>query len=175
MKTLISLLVLASVLFSQDFISAEKPFTKDRLTEGSTVLGLTPASAGLLDPSRFSMHQSYSMGYWSNGRDGDMTGLYLNRLQYDFSIPLSLQVDIGLFHKPMALFNGGKSETPGVENQTLTIPHVGLTYQPSKNIFMAFEYFSVPAGYSNAASPFGSDLFSPLPVPAEARPNPPDR
>ena len=170
MKTLLSLLVLASVLFSQDFISAEKPFTKDRLTDGAAVLGLTPATGGLLDPGRFSMHQSYSMSYWSNGREGDMTGLYLNRLQYDFSIPLSLQVDIGLFHKPMALFNGGKGEAPGAENQTLTIPRVGLTYQPSKNIFMAFEYFSVPAGYSNAASSFGSDFFSPLPGPRRKAP-----
>ena len=173
MKTFLSLLVLASVLFSQDFIRAERPFTKDRLTDGSTVLGLTPAPAGLLDPGRFSMQQSYSMSYWSNGREGDMTGLYLNRLRYDFSIPLSLQVDIGLFHKPMALFSGGKSETPGVENQTITIPRVGLTYQPSKNIFMAFEYFSVPAGYSHAASPFGSDLFSPLPGPRRNAPESP--
>lgn len=160
MKILILAAFLSTFAVAQDFISAEKPFSKERLTGGNTVLGLPSSPGGLLDPSRFSMHQSYSMNYWSSGNNSDMTGLYLNRLQYDFRIPLTLQVDIGVFHRPLALINN-ESSAPGTENQTMTIPRVGLTYQPTKNLFMAFEYYNIPAGYSSG---FGPDPFSPFPT-----------
>jgi hypothetical protein len=162
-----------SLAFAQDFISEEKPFTKDRLTQGPAALGLTQASSsGLLDPSRFSMRQSYSMSYVTNGSQGDMTGLYLNRMQYNFSIPLTLQVDVGYFHKPLALA-GEQPAMPGAQNQTLTVPRVGLIYQPSENLFMSFEYFNVPAGYGNAFMPFGGDPVFGLLPPARKSAGPP--
>jgi hypothetical protein len=94
------------------------------------------------------------MSYMSDGRGSDMTGLYLNRLQYNFQAPVTLQVDVGLFHKPMALM-APNSAAPGEKSATLTIPRVGLYYQPSKNFSMAFEYFNIPAGYSNTMAPYG--------------------
>ncbi|OGS36457.1 MAG: hypothetical protein A2293_00030 [Elusimicrobia bacterium RIFOXYB2_FULL_49_7] len=144
---------------AQDFFGPEKPFTKDRLTNGSTVLGMnTATSPSLLDPARFSMHQSYSMSYVSSGGNGDMTGLYLNRLQYDFSAPVTLLVDVGFFHKPLSLLEGGKDKSDG-QNQTLTIPRVGLFYQPTKNLSMSFQYFHTPAGYGLVTDPFSTNPF----------------
>lgn len=157
MRYCIFLLFIAVVcLQAQNFIGPSKPFTKETLTgNGPTVLGLQPqAGNSLLDPTRFHMRQSYSMSYTSDGTNSDMTGLYLNRLSYDFSIPLTLQVDVGLFHKPMAMFSS--TAEPGVKTSTLTVPHVGLYYKPSKNIYMSFEYFQAPAGY---ASPYASNPF----------------
>lgn len=163
MRLIISFSILNFFLFSlvlpQDFISAQTPFTKESLLgNGQTHFGLAPQSgSSLLDPSRFSMHQSYSMSFISSGNSSDMTGLYLNRLQYDFKVPVTLQVDIGFFHKPMAL--AGNSETlPGQKNSLLTIPRVGLIYQPSKNFAMSFEYVNQPAGYGSAVMPYS--LFS---------------
>ncbi len=76
-----------------------------------------------------------------------MTGLYLNRLQYDFDAPLTLQVDFGYFHRPMALFEQSPQGMEG-RSQAFTVPRVGLTYRPSKNLFMSFEYFHAPAGFA---------------------------
>jgi hypothetical protein len=72
--------VTAALIFPQSYVAGQKPFTKETLLGGSTALGLDEKGPGsLLDPSRFSMHQSYSMSYMSDGRNSDMTGLYLNR------------------------------------------------------------------------------------------------
>ena len=163
---MVLLVLSAAVLsFSQNFLANQTPFTKDALMgNGSTALGLeSKGNNSLLDPSRFSMHQSYSMNYMSNGQNSDMTGLYLNRLQYDFQVPVTLQVDVGFFHKPMSMA-GNMGPAPGEKNALLTIPRVGLLYQPSKNFSMAFEYFNIPAGYGNSMMPYGfmqNDPFAP--------------
>ncbi|MFH0920025.1 MAG: hypothetical protein V1913_06650 [Fibrobacterota bacterium] len=156
---LLILFIVITLAMAQDFTGKPTPFTKNDLIQ--------PQGNSLLDPARFTMNQSYSMSYATNGAQSDMTGLYLNRMQYAFKVPLTLQVDVGFFHKPMAL--SGESDLPsGAKNAVLTIPHVGLTYQPSKNFIMSFEYFNSPAGYGNAVNPygaynaFGSPFFSPL-------------
>jgi hypothetical protein len=159
---LLGMFLIVSICSSQNYVGREEPFTKERLTGGTTTLGLTPSTArGLLDPSRFSMRQSYSVSYITSGAYSDMTGLYLNRLQYNFAIPITLQVDLGYFHKPMALMD--RESPPGTNNQAFTVPRVGLTFQPSKNFLMSFEYFHMPAGFSNSLMPFDDYYFSPLP------------
>jgi len=158
MKALLIALFIVSTLFSQNFIGRQENFSKESLMGSQTAYGLSNPTRGLLDPNRFSMNQSYSMSYASNGQNSDMSGLYLNRLQYDFQLPLTLQVDVGLFHKPMALM--GRDDTPlGVKSSVLTVPHAALIYQPTDNFIMAFEYFNTPAGYSLTSMP--SSLFEP--------------
>ncbi len=167
MRSLLVIILLVSIYtgsFSENLLAPKTPFTKESLLGNNATLGINQQGPNsLLDPSRFSMHQSYSMSYSSNGTSSDMTGLYLNRMQYDFQVPVSLQVDVGFFNKPMALIgNGGNA--PGEKNSVLTIPRVGLVYQPSRNFTMAFEYFNLPGGYGNAAMPYGfmnNDPFMP--------------
>jgi len=155
------LLACAALAAAQDYVGKPVPFSVNNLT--------APVNNGLLDPARFSMQQSYSMSYVTGGGQSDMTGLYLNRMQYSFKVPLTLQVDVGFFHKPMELM-GGAETPPGAKNAVLTVPHVGLTYRPSNNFMMSFEYFQAPAGYGNALSPYGffnNPYYSPL-LPASA-------
>ena len=134
--TSILIAALAALVFPQSYVAGQKPFTKETLLGGgSTALGLGEQGPGsLLDPSRFSMQQSYSMSYMSDGKNSDMTGLYLNRLQYNFQAPVTLQVDVGLFHKPMALMDRNAG-TAGQKSAVLTVPHAALLYQPSKNFW----------------------------------------
>lgn len=136
------ILIIVSALSAQNYVSRQIPFTKETMLGNST-------SSSLLDPSRFSMRQSYSMSYSSFGGESDLSGLYLNRMTYQFQIPLTLQVDVGLFHKPMALF----SEIPeknGEKAAVLGIPHARLTWQPSEKFMMSIEYFQQQSGYGNS-------------------------
>jgi hypothetical protein len=138
----IIILIIVSVLSAQDYVSRQLPFTKETMLGNNT-------SSSLLNPSRFSMRQSYSMSYSSFGGESDLSGLYLNRMTYQFEVPLTLQIDVGLFHKPMALFSdmpGNDGEKPAV----LGIPHARLTWQPSEKFMMSVEYFQQQSGYSNS-------------------------
>lgn len=157
-RCLLTLFCLSGV-YGQGLPLRQEPFTKESLIGQPSLPGLTGQAGGfsLLNPSRFSMRQSYTMSYVTDGRQGDMTGLYLSRMRYDFDMPLSLLVDVGLFHKPLAL-TGREDPRPGVKSALLTVPHAALVYQPSDKFRMALEYYQSPAGYGAAASPF---LFDP--------------
>lgn len=139
----------AVFLSAQGLIYQQVPFTKE------TLLG--KQSSTLLDPSRFSMQQSYSMSFSSNGRENDLSGLYLNRMSYEFDIPLTLQVDIGLFHKPLSLFDGKNELNGGGEKAAyLGVPHARLLWRPSDKFMMSIEYFQSPSSYAKT-SPFFFD------------------
>ncbi|OGJ87433.1 MAG: hypothetical protein A2268_14895 [Candidatus Raymondbacteria bacterium RifOxyA12_full_50_37] len=156
-----SFLIFFSVIvfsaFAQDYVSKKEAFSRNSLLGGQNAMGLQqPAGSGLLDASHLTMHQSYTMSYASNGTQGDMTGLYLNRLQYQFSVPVTLQVDVGLFHKPLALAGKESGFGTGGQDAVLTVPRIGLFYKASENLFMSFEYINIPAGYSSMFMPYGA-------------------
>ena len=54
----------------------------------------------LLNPNRFSMHQSYSMIFASGSAGSTSAGLYLNTLSYKLADPLTLSADVG-FYTPL--------------------------------------------------------------------------
>ena len=105
------------------------------------LLGL-PGEAGrlsLLDPTRFSMSQSYSVGFSSDGKSGQMGGMYLNTIKYRFTRPISLQFQIG-YVRSSALFGSQYSSTSG----QFFIPNFELRYQPTKHILFTIRYQSLP-------------------------------
>ncbi|MBL8026490.1 MAG: hypothetical protein JNL74_08760 [Fibrobacteres bacterium] len=144
------LLLLVTIISAQDYISRQIPFTKEAMLVNSP---------NLINPSRFKMQQSYSMSYSTNGTENDLTGMYLNRMSYQFTVPLLLQVDVALMHKPMALFTG-EPDPSGAKSALLGIPHAKLTWKPSEKFMMSVEYFQQQNGYSNNSllSPFGNSL-----------------
>jgi len=94
---------------------------------------------GLLDPGRLSMSQSYSIGFFSNGKSGVLRGLYTNYITYKFSSPLTLKIKLGYLHDPSMLFRS--SSAPG----GIFLPEVRLIYNPSRNFRIDFIYSVVPA------------------------------
>lgn len=108
----------------------------------------------LLDPSRLTMNQSYSLSYFSGPAGGQSVGMYMNSIGYQIARPLYLQVDIALAHDPGALINGG-SATAGAR----VLPNFSLRYTPSSNFNLMIDVRTMPsyspyAGYPGYGSSY---------------------
>jgi len=120
--------------------------------EGSATAGQTglmwPDSGGdmfsgigrglsLLDPQRLQMSQSYSLMYSSQGKSGDLVGLYQNWLSYRFSPRCKVGVNLGYFHRPVAAL----SHNAAIRNQAL-LTAFQLDFKPFDNLFIQFNFRS---------------------------------
>ncbi|MBI5059068.1 hypothetical protein HZB60_04710 [candidate division KSB1 bacterium] len=106
----------------------------------------TPSKAlrGLLDPSRMHMSQSLSMGYYNGGGLSGSRGLYMNRIDYQLSRPLSLTTHLGYQFQP-----SGPSEWNPATNGTSFVGGADLNWRPGKNYLISL------SAYQNM-SPYGS-------------------
>ena len=73
--------------------------TSEYLRNHEQGLGLN-AVKGLLDPSRMHMSHSVSMGYVNGGGTSMSRGLYMNRIDYQISNPLTLTTHLGYQFQP---------------------------------------------------------------------------
>jgi hypothetical protein len=94
----------------------------------------------LLDPSRLTMNQSYSLSYFTGPAGGQSVGLYMNSIGYQLARPLYLQVDIGLIHNPGALLGGGNA-TQGAR----ILPNFSLRYTPSPKFNLMIDVRTMPS------------------------------
>jgi hypothetical protein len=99
----------------------------------------------LLDPSRFSMQQSYSITYMSYDGQGQTIGLYLNSMKYQLSSSMKLDVTLGWLHQPVRVF--GESDR-GINDYGRVVPNVQFLYQPSERFRFQISYESLPGVYS---------------------------
>lgn len=104
----------------------------------------------LFDPSRLLMKQSYSFGYYSGAGTGGSIGYYLNSIEYAFSNPLKIRVDLGYLHSPTSLFSGTSSGL----NSGAFIPGFAIDWRPSKNFNFRLDYRHVPAGAYGGLNPY---------------------
>lgn len=124
----------------------ETPFSKDRLTRES--------SLQLQNPAGFSMQQSYSLSYTGGSWGSASSGLYLNTLSYNFSIPLTLSVDIGMYnllHASYAQSNHSSHQLQDSRPEIL-IPRIGLEYQPTDNTTLSLQIINT----SHALKAYGT-------------------
>jgi hypothetical protein len=112
----------------------------------------------LLNPNRFSMHQSYSVNFASGSFGSSSAGLYLNTVSYRLADPLTLSADVG-FYTPlyastsMGLSKGGLQD-PRL-GSSLVFPHVGLEYKPTDNTSISLHLFNGQDAYKA----YGGDPF----------------
>jgi hypothetical protein len=106
---------------------------------GGDILPGLGQGLSLLDPQRLQMSQSYSLMYSSQGKSGDLVGLYQNWLSYRFSPRLQVGVNLGYFHRPMAAL----SHNAAIRNQAL-LTTFQLDYKPFDNLFIHFNFRSQP-------------------------------
>ncbi len=105
-------------------------------------------SLSLLDPNRFSMSQSYSLMFLSDGKRSQTSGFYLNRLIYQFSAPISLKLEMGYLHS--SFLGEGKSAAPAGK----FFPALELLYQPSRNFSLRLQYRVLPSLRSFCRYPY---------------------
>ena len=112
---------------------------------------------GWFDPSRLTMHHSFSVSYTSFGNQGVSLGVYTNSLFYRFSDPLSVQFDISLMHSPYSTF-GDKF------NKSLSgvyLSRAQLDYRPTDNMWFQIQFRQVPPLYwLGNSSYYGTGLFN---------------
>ncbi|HHL73540.1 MAG TPA: hypothetical protein ENJ29_13625 [Bacteroidetes bacterium] len=98
-----------------------------------------------LDPERFRMSQSYTLGVTSFGGTAISQGVYLNSISYDFSIPLTFNLEWGVRMNPLQAGQNQNAALPGLNNG-LFLSGASLEYKPSKNFQIGVSYSSYPLG-----------------------------
>lgn len=115
--------------------------------EGGRVGTGFPLSSGgrissFLDPTKFSMGQSYSVMFSSDGRRSRMTSLYLNSLSYKLSPSLLLRVDLGYRFNPIQPNSSERSFLPGAN--ILWMPNEHFILEMNYSTFGGIERYSRP-------------------------------
>lgn len=102
-------------------------------------------NSSLFNPSKLTIHQSYSFGYYSGGGSSGSVGYYLNSIEYAFSNPLKIRVDLGFLHSPTSIISGRSS----LAKSGVFVPGFSLDWRPSQYFNFRLDYHQVPA-YNNA-------------------------
>lgn len=151
-----SFVTLISMSASAQF-KAERP--ESHMNVGEAV---TRPSDGLLfgwlDPSRLTMHHSYSLSYSSFGGQGLSVGMYTNSLFYKISGPLDVQFDVSLMHSPF----GGSRDLSGIY-----LTRAELNYRPADNMWLQIQFRQLPAMYWMGQG-YGMSLYDRLPFNSSA-------
>jgi hypothetical protein len=147
MKRLLALACVAAL--SVTSVRADVPVNTPSQNEGQAAANQQKASLydaaspfALFDMSRLTMHQSYSLSYFSGPAGGQSVGLYMNSIGYQLARPLYLQVDIGVMHDPGALVGHGNPSS-GVH----VLPNFSLRYTPSPKFNLMIDVRTMP-GYN---------------------------
>jgi hypothetical protein len=144
MKILIKttfLLLLLSTIAGAQFKSQPEA----RSSAGESLI--RPDDGGLLfgwfDPSRLTIHNSYSLSYTTSGGKGYSLGALTSNIGYQFSNSLSAQFDVSLLHSPFNNLGGNfANDISGVY-----LTRAALNYRPSKDLFFQIQYQQLPAMY----------------------------
>ncbi|MDQ7799155.1 MAG: hypothetical protein RDU76_09490 [Candidatus Edwardsbacteria bacterium] len=104
----------------------------------------------LIDMSRLSMRQSFSMNYLSTGRGSLVSNLYRNSMSYRLTDKLELNLDLAYRFTPNQ-FNSLTSLQNSNNNQGMLLPSFGMKYQPSKSFLIEFQY--------NQADPYSYNAY----------------
>lgn len=110
----------------------------------------------LFDLSRFEMHNSYTLSYFSSGGRGMTIGMYMNSIIYRISNPLTLHIDLAWVHQPGNLFSSDRG-TPTDYGSIL--PSFTLTYHPSDKFYMEIGYRSIPGYMYYGLDRWGRDSY----------------
>ena len=125
------------------------PANRDIFGAPASNSGMSLNASGLLDPSRFSMHQSFSTSFMTSGKHSVFSNLYSNTINYKMADNLELQLDLAYRYTPSQLNkNSGLYSATGSNNQGLFLPSFGMKYQPSNALTIEFQYQKMdPYGY----------------------------
>ena len=109
------------------------------------------SKVSLLDPARFTMKNQYMMSFSSMGGSGSMLGMYLNTMEYQFKIPLTMRMQVAYQSQSAQLFGNSNnySGQPNMNQGKLYIPSFDLVYKPFKNTVIGFFYRDYSSMYQN--------------------------
>jgi len=120
------------------------PPTGGSFTGAPRASDLTGSIAGagfsLLDPSRFRIHNSYSLSFLSGSGRSASVGMFMSTIEYQLSRPLSLRVGLGYLHQPLGFLKNVNGPDQG-----RILPNVSLDYRPSDKFRFSVDFRTVPS------------------------------
>ncbi len=108
---------------------------------------VTPFS--LLDFSKITWSNSYSVSFFSGGYGSSSLGLWNTSMLYELSSKLSLALNVGIAHNPGAIWGDAN-------NSADILPGFHLDYHPSKNFNVSISMQSY-RGTNNYYNPYYSN------------------
>jgi hypothetical protein len=139
-KTVLVLIVVSFMAIGQ---FRSQPEARSSVTESMIRQDDGGLLFGWFDPSRFTMHNSYSLSYTTSGGKGFSLGTLTSSLAYQISNPLSVQFDVSLMHSPYNNLGGNFSK----EISGVYLSGAELNYRPSKSTLLQIQYRQLPAMY----------------------------
>lgn len=109
----------------------------------------------IFDPTRLSMHQTYSMSINSSGYGSYGLSMFTNTFQYKASDDLFISADVSAVYSPFNSFGDAFSK----QVNGIYLTSARLDYKLGDHSFMRIEYNGGPANnnyYSPFYSPFGT-------------------
>jgi hypothetical protein len=155
------MLIVLLMLVALGTLSADAQFKSQAEQQTHVSDGLMTSSApslllGWFDPSKFSMHHSFSMSYTSFGGNGISLGTYTNTMMYDFASNLRARADVSMSYSPfntLPMQNGKKNDL-----SSIYLSNASVDYKPWDNVMVQFQYRTLPYGwYYN--SPFSNPWY----------------
>jgi hypothetical protein len=113
--------------------------------------------SNLLDPERFSMHQSVSMSMVSSGIGSYGLSMFTNTFSYKASDNLFLSADVSAVYSPFSSFGKGFQD----QMNGLYLTNARLDWKLGESTFMRVEYVGGPQTYGygpfyDAYNPFAN-------------------
>lgn len=106
--------------------------------EGLNPLHPNVVLKGLLDPSRFEINQSVSLGFGTGG--SGFSQVYLNNMTYQATEKLTINATLGLHNRAFGRGFYG-STTNGA---SFVVPNVSLIYKPRQNMTLMVGFSNIP-------------------------------
>lgn len=119
-------------------ISISVPALAQSIPQPSADSYVKKGTFSIFDPSKLSMTQSYSLSFYSSGGNSGSIGYYMNSLEYRFSNPLKIRIDLGYLHSPTGMFSRNSS----ANNSGIFVPGITIDWKPTDNFNFRFDYRS---------------------------------
>lgn len=131
-KLLLNTILILALVGTVSAQQADIASLRDASANAQTGFGISPAGNpfSLIDLSRIKWSHSYSVSFFSGGNSSGSLGLLNSSMAYEISSKLHLSVNLGVLHRPGALWSGDQSGTS-------FLPGFRLDYKPSKNVHMS--------------------------------------
>lgn len=138
--------------FRSDIDKAQPPLN----TAGAMQSGGNSFLSSLLDPNRFSMHQSVSMSYTSSPFGSVGLDMFTNTFQYRASDNLFISADVSAVYSPFSSFGSA------FQNQIngIYLTSARLDWKLGDNTFMRVEYNGGPAAGMYDYNPYYDPFFT---------------
>lgn len=148
-KYLLAAIILAVCLGPTTGLTQLKSQIQQSPTLGEAIrlpgLASSLSNFSLFDPSRFSMHQSYSMSFATSGGQSASMGVYQNSMSFLLSNKLVLNTRFGFYHDPLKLGNMSTTNANMLDN---LIYGADLIYRPKENATFILRFDRTPHYYS---------------------------